>query len=168
MHHEIVAEPLTEEGFRPFGAIVTAPGGGGRAVNAGTATRHDLAGHFAHRTRAALPTLAIYRCRPQPMPVLVPLLERHPLSSQTFLPLGLARWLVVVAPTDPGGGPLVAGARAFLAEGGQGVSYAPGTWHSPLVALKREGAFAMLMWEAGGGADCEEARLAVPLRVTEG
>ncbi|MEK0083102.1 ureidoglycolate lyase [Benzoatithermus flavus] len=165
MHHEIMAEPLACEAFRPFGQVVAAPDDRGRPVNAGMAVRHDLPGHLRHRTGAALPSLAIYRCRPQPLPVAVPLLERHPLTSQTFLPLGAARWLVIVAPAGPDGSPVPTAARAFLAEAGQGISYAPGTWHSPLVALDRAGDFAMLMWETGGSRDCEELRLAVPLLV---
>jgi ureidoglycolate lyase len=165
MHLEIVAEPLTEAGFRSFGRVIGAPDGPGRPVNAGTASRHDLEAVFAHATTAPLPTLAVYRCRRQGLPATVPLLERHPLSSQAFLPLGPARWLVVVAPSTADGVPLPEAARAFLPLAGQGIVYAPGTWHSPLVALDRDADFAMLMWEAGGPADTEELRLARPLRV---
>ena len=164
---QLVAAPLAAEAFLPFGRVVEPGSGAGHEVNAGTALRFDLAGHFAHRTASALPTLAVYRCQPQRLPAQVTLLERHPLSSQTFVPIATTRWLVVLAPAAAADhGPAPAGARAFLAGGGQGVSYAPGTWHSPLIALDRPTDFAMLMWEAGARQDSEVRSLSVPLRVS--
>ncbi|KAI1355230.1 ureidoglycolate hydrolase [Xylaria sp. FL0043] len=86
----------------------------------------------------------------------VAVLERHPFTSQTFIPLTAdmtRRYLVIVAPTLgssgdnstlpapegtglPGRGlPDLRRLRAFVATGEQGVTYAAGTWHAPMVAL---------------------------------
>ncbi|KAI0407618.1 ureidoglycolate hydrolase [Xylaria palmicola] len=90
----------------------------------------------------------------------VKVLERHPFTSQTFIPLtadATKRYLVVVAPTlapstrdeglpvprDGGAGaglpgrglPDVRRLRAFVATGEQAVTYAAGTWHAPMIAL---------------------------------
>ncbi|KAI1362701.1 ureidoglycolate hydrolase [Xylaria arbuscula] len=87
----------------------------------------------------------------------VKVLERHPFTSQTFIPLTAdtaKRYLVIVAPTldateedgdlpAPEGGaglpgrglPDVRGLRAFVASGEQAVTYGAGTWHAPMVAL---------------------------------
>ncbi|KAI0434334.1 ureidoglycolate hydrolase [Xylaria sp. FL1042] len=86
----------------------------------------------------------------------VVILERHPFTSQTFIPLTAdttKRYLVIVAPTLgstgddsslpapegaglPGRGlPDVRALRAFVATGEQAVTYAAGTWHAPMVAL---------------------------------
>ena len=47
-------------------------------------------------------------------------------------------------------------ARAFVGRRGEGVIYAPGVWHLPMVALGEPADFAMLMWETGDpAADCE-------------
>ena len=119
----------------------------------------------SHATGVMLPTMAIYRCRPQPSPVLVPLLERHPLSSQTFLALQVARWLVVVAPAGPDGSPDPAAVLAFVAGSSHGITYAAGVWHSPLIAVDQPAELAMLMWETGGSADCEFFSLQHPVRV---
>jgi hypothetical protein len=113
---DLIAEPLTAAAFAPFGRMVAAGPEPTRSVNVGTADRLDQHGHFAHRTDTGLPTLAIYRCRPQPVPVAVPLLERHPLTTQTFLPLRVARWLFVVAPARSDGLPAPLSARACAAE----------------------------------------------------
>ncbi|MDF1586688.1 ureidoglycolate lyase [Marinimicrococcus flavescens] len=159
------ARPLASEAFAPFGAVIEAGPAPGLPVNAGTARRLDQQARFGHATGSALPALAIYRCSAQPPPLFVPLVERHPFSSQSFLPMGPQRYLVVVLPALPGGAPDPAGARAFLPSGRQGVTYLAGTWHSPMIALDQESDFAMLMWEQGGGRDTETFDLATPLRV---
>lgn len=167
------ARPLEAKAFAPFGAVIEAGDAPGLTVNAGTARRIDQQPRFGHATGSALPVLAVYRCAPQALPVRVDLVERHPHSSQTFLPLGLptalpmgaGRYLVVVLPALPDGGPDPAGALAFLASGCQGVTYAAGTWHSPMIALGEESDFAMLMWETGSG-DTVTATLPRPLAVT--
>ena len=70
----------------------------------------------------------------------------------------VARYLVCVAPTLPDGGPDLSGLRAFLCGPGQGVAYAPGTWHHPMVALDAPGEFTMLAWEDGTALDCDKSR----------
>lgn len=162
---QLVTQPLTSTAFRPFGHLVGGGRDGGTTVNAGTAERYDLPGQLINATATAVPTLAVYRCRPQSLPATIPLLERHPLSSQSFLPLSGGRWLIVVAPTGTAGGPDLDGARAFLAARGQGITYAPGVWHSPLIVLDEPADLAMLMWEVSGPADCEVATLPYPLHV---
>ncbi|XDG04344.1 hypothetical protein ABKA04_003959 [Annulohypoxylon sp. FPYF3050] len=86
----------------------------------------------------------------------VKILERHPFTTQTFVPLGASvetRYLVIVAPSRapdnpdknfpvprgdrlPGSGlPDLKGLRAFVATGAQAVTYGAGTWHAPMAAL---------------------------------
>ncbi|KAK0707598.1 ureidoglycolate hydrolase [Lasiosphaeris hirsuta] len=91
----------------------------------------------------------------------VAVLERHPYTTQTFIPLSAdpaSRYLVIVAPSLapadadevfsvpaaasahprplPGRGlPDVRRLRAFIASGRQAVTYGAGTWHAPMVAL---------------------------------
>ncbi|MCJ1359703.1 MAG: Ureidoglycolate lyase [Icmadophila ericetorum] len=73
-------------------------------------------------------------------------LERHPYTTQTFIPLGLDRdsssvaYLVVVAPTILGpskeaGLPDFSSVQAFLGRGSQAVTYGVGTWHAPMIVI---------------------------------
>jgi len=90
----------------------------------------------------------------------VEILERHPYTSQTFIPLGLApseaaasRYLVIVAPSLPPSPadeqlpvpdmpglpgrnlPELSKIKAFVVKGSQAVTYGAGTWHAPMVVL---------------------------------
>lgn len=113
----------------------------------------------------------------------VGILERHPFTPQTFVPVGLDAadaeccFLVVVAPTlplagrdgpqqqqqQPGGSgpPDVVRLRAFLARGSQAVTYAAGTWHAPMLVLGTRGVDFVVVQFANGVADedCQEMLL---------
>ena len=43
---------------------------------------------------------------------------------------------------------------AFVAEGPQGISYAPGVWHHPMLTLDSETDFVVFVHEDGAAEDC--------------
>ena len=124
--------PLTAAAFAPFGDVIELAGAQSIAINAGTTTRfHDLA-TVDVLSEGGRPLVNLFRAQPRAEPVQLSLMERHPLGSQAFLPLGEAPYLVVVA-EDDGGRPGTL--QAFITTGWQGVNYARGVWHHPLLAL---------------------------------
>jgi ureidoglycolate lyase len=114
----------------------------------------------------------------------VEILERHPFTTQTFIPLTAdqaASFLVIVAPSLPpsradealpvpkaGVGTSLPGRglpdlrrlQAFTATAGQAVTYGAGTWHAPMVALGAPGTaidFVVIQSANGVGIeDCQE------------
>ena len=145
--HRIKAEPLSAEAFAPFGEVLTLP------TQAGRTYYNAALGNLRHE---AGPSLSLSLREPSdPLPLRVVSLERHQYSSQTFVPIDVAQYLVVVAPHLPQGGPDVSRARAFLARGDQGVTYRPDTWHHGLTVFGRPAQFAVFMWATGGQGDEE-------------
>ncbi len=148
--------PLTPEAYAPYGDVVMAapPGALGKPANQGTARRFD---HLAQLDdlrpgRAAL-NVSVFRCQPRPAgPFTVALLEKHPASTQLFVPMNARRYLALVA--LGGDRPDLATLAAFVAAGTQGVSYHPGVWHHPMIALDAEIDFACFAWEDGSEGDC--------------
>jgi ureidoglycolate lyase len=162
----VQAVPLSAEGFLPFGRVISAGLTAGSSANQGTAVRFDHCTPLETTRPGAKPNLAVFRSVAKALPFEVVLLERHPCSTQVFIPMVVSRYLVCVAPTGPDGAPLVAELKAFLCGPGQGVAYAAGTWHHPMVALDSPGDFSMLAWEDGTPLDCEVRQLGTTLRVT--
>jgi ureidoglycolate lyase len=149
-------EPLSADAFAPYGDLIEArPGVPHFDITAGDAVRyHDLAG-IDVASAGGRPVLSIFRARAHALPLRLSLLERHVLGSQTFMPLGPHPYLVVVAFAGPP--PLPAQLRCFLAAPGQGVNYARGTWHHPLLALHAHSDFLVLdRGDPQATADCEE------------
>ena len=144
---QIEAQPLTPEAFAPFGEVVPLPEVPGRTYH------EDALGNLRPAARQSL-SVSLRPETPE-RPLRAELLERHEFSSQTFVPIDVARWLVVVAPHAAGGGPDRDGVRAFVATNRQGVTYRPNTWHHGLTTLDRPGRFAIFMWRDGGPGDEE-------------
>lgn len=162
---ELQVRPLTPEAFAPFGQVVCAGLQAGSSANQGTAVRFDFCAELQSTRPGSRPNLAVFRSVARRLPHDVALLERHPCSTQVFIPMVISRYLVCVAPTLPDGGPDVDGLCAFTCAPGQGVAYALGTWHHPMVALDASGDFAMLAWEDGTPLDCEVRTLTQTVRV---
>jgi ureidoglycolate lyase len=154
MHH-VTAEPITAEAFAPFGDLLETPGEGRRL---------DFAAALGNERATARTNLAVVQALPQPLPLTVALMERHPHSSQAFMPLDIDRFLIAVCP-DGGGVPDLSGLRAFIASRTQGINYHAGTWHHPMTALGRPATFAMLIWEDGSDGDCTFHHLAATDRL---
>lgn len=150
-------EPLTAEAFAPFGEVIAAVDTACRfTINGGNTERyHDLARIAPGEDGRAI--VSIFRGQPRALPFVVQMLERHPLGSQAFMPLGGRDYLVVVAP--PGPPPALDAVRVFLARGDQGVNYATGTWHHPLLALAEVSDF-LVIDRSGPGDNCDEIELA--------
>jgi ureidoglycolate lyase len=155
---ELIAGPLTAEAFAPFGDVVEAPATQGRAY---------FESSLDNLRSSAQPRLWMLTKLPVPgLPIEIKSLERHEFSSQSFVPIDIGRWLIVVAPHAPQGGPDVARAQAFIANARQGVGYRPNTWHSGLHVLDKPARLTVLMWLDGTAGD-EEVVPVDPFSVRE-
>ncbi|SAK82963.1 ureidoglycolate hydrolase [Caballeronia pedi] len=152
----LTLEPLTREAFVPFGDVIELEGARHFPINAGTTERfHDLANVEVGFENGGRPLINVFRGQPRPQPVVISMMERHPLGSQAFVPLADVRYLVVVAPAGEFDS---AKLRAFYAHGWQGVNYARGVWHHPLIVLDKAGDFIVV--DRGGDApNCDEIDL---------
>lgn len=158
-------EPLTREAFAPFGEIIDPVGAESFAINGGRTERfHALATvELLGDGDAAEAILSIFRGQPL-APLVIDLMERHPLGSQAFVPMNGRPFFAVVAPPgdfDP------AAIRAFLVRGDQGVSYFAGTWHAPLLPLLANSDY-LVVDRSGEGHNCDEVTLQPALTLVDG
>ena len=163
------ALPLTAGAFAPYGAVLSADRDdvSARGANQGTAARRDFIAELVNLRPHARLNLASFRCAPRDLSRFrVALLERHPHSSQVFVPMNASRYLVVVA--LGGERPDPSTLRVFKALGTQGISYAPGVWHHPMIALDAPTDFTCLVWEDGSAEDCVEHPLEAPFALSVG
>lgn len=148
----LVREPLTREAFAAFGQVLQAEGSDHFPINGGMTDRfHALSTAEVGGEGKAI--LSIFRSRRWADAIRIEMLERHPLGSQAFMPLSPHDWLIVVAET-----PDAAALRCFQAGGNQGVQYAPGVWHHPLLVLEPAQDF-LIVDRDGPGDNLEEIAL---------
>lgn len=173
----IITRPLTQKDFALFGEVIENPLAPDvnsipstlpcspipfKPANQDTALKASPISSFQNEysktpTKSpGKPVMSMFACFPRTLdrdlagnPVFrVRILERHPFTTQTFIPMGLApgdpstRYLVIVAPTleskqtaQQMGPPDLQNVRAFIANGRQAVTYGVGTWHAPMVVI---------------------------------
>ena len=151
---ELTPEPLTAEAFAPFGSVIEASDEAVKLdINQGHAVRYDALAEVDVADGGGAPVISLFRARPL-ADLVLKAFERHPLGSQTFVPLSGKPYFVAVAPAgdfDP------AMIRLFRAAGNQGVHYRKGVWHHFLLVLD-EGDF-LVVDRAGQGENCDEIAL---------
>jgi ureidoglycolate lyase len=148
--------PLTAEAFAAYGQVLEMPAQAGR---------QDFAARLVNGRGSAQQNFALIRIEPAPRPLSIHTIERHPASSQTFVPLDGGRYLVVVMRQGLDGGPDPARAKAFVATEHQAINYDAGIWHVGITALERPTSFCMVIFEDGSPDDCHFLQLERPFIV---
>lgn len=153
----ITAEPISAEAFAPFGDVLKAPTDLGRTFfDAGLTNTRPTAqcslsvSHIAAKSEFPLTAIEM---------------ERHEFSSQSFIPIDVSRYLIVVAPSLATGRPDTRLAQAFIVPGDVGITYHVNVWHHPISVLDRPGRFAVLMWKDDSNQDEEFVQLEHPFEI---
>jgi ureidoglycolate lyase len=155
-HPHIIPQTLTSENFAPFGNVIEVNDNAKNfTINDGFTQRyHDLAPiDVAEQNGRVL--VNIFRSSPLEQPIGIKMMERHPLSSQAFIPMTQQPYLVVVAPKGDFDSSKI---TVFLASGGQGVNYHKGTWHHYCLALHQISDF-IVVDRGGKGENCDVVKL---------
>jgi ureidoglycolate lyase len=160
----LVPRPLTSERFAPFGDVIESVVDRTAAMNAERFERFDdlCKLDMADDGRVAV---SIARCRvATALPYRLDMVERHPLGSQAFVPLGPSRMIVVVAPPEES--VEASDLCAFVTNGRQGINYRLGTWHMPLIAFETGQEF-LIIDRAADQPNCDMHSLDEPVMLVE-
>ena len=158
-HITLTAQALTAKGFAAYGDVIEADPTSEKhfSINGGLIERFNDLAHVDVTTESGRPLINLAICNhATQFPYQVPLLERHPLGSQAFIPMDDTPMIVVVAPA--GDTIVPEKIEAFITNGEQGINYHKGVWHMPMSPLKA--GIKMLMIDRGGpGHNCDERAL---------
>ena len=181
--------PLTPTNFAAYGQVIESAKSSSSSANQGTASRFNHLASLQNGRPGVTSNVCLFRSAKRPLEkggkssgkssggtsrvkddgsgnFRVRLLERHPYSSQMFVPINCCkRWLIVVALSqkeakgvdvrqEGKAGPDLSTVRAFLARDDQGINFAAGVWHHPLIALESTTDFACVVFENGTEDDC--------------
>lgn len=160
MSRSLKVEPLTREGFAPFGDVIDVRGAESFAINEGRTERFHALARVDVQGPDAQAIVSVFRGQPLE-PLVVTVMERHPLGSQAFVPLNGCPFLAVVAPPGEFSESAV---RAFLVRPDQGVNYHAGTWHAPLLPLAADADY-LVVDRDGPGDNCDLVSLQEPVRL---
>ncbi len=150
----LAPKPLTVEDFAPFGDVIEASDNAHQfLINEDKTIRfHRLATVEADGGKAII---NIFRSSPIELPFTIRMMERHPIGSQAFFPLGQKPCLIMVAPPgefDP------TQVEVFIAQPGQGFNFRKGVWHHYCTTLEEPSDF-LVVDRGGEGHNLDEVML---------
>jgi ureidoglycolate lyase len=143
----IALVPLTRDAFAPFGEVIEAAGTASHPINGGMCDRHHAIATAQALGDGARTILSIGHGRPYALPLTLTMLERHPLSSQAWIPLHDRPFAFLTAPR-------------------QGVNYRANVWHAPVTPLDAPGDF-LIVDRDGPGLNLEEHFFDAPWRIVK-
>jgi ureidoglycolate lyase len=151
--------PLNHTNFERFGDFLTLEDANHFKINGGSTDRFHALSQVDTSTQDGKTIISMFRGQAFNLPFVLKVMERHPLGSQTFIPLNPSlgqRYLIVVAPAEcVSEEDITNNLSAFIAQGFEGVTYKKGVWHHPLISLDQINDF-IVVDRSGPGNNCDE------------
>ena len=127
-------KPITKQNFKKFGDMISTEDIKPLEINNGFAKRYDGIAKLDTKKDNGESTISIFSALKRSFPMKIDMMEKHPLSSQAFVPMKETIFLSFVAP--PGDVPEINKIQSFIIPPKMGVNYNPGIWHFPLISTE--------------------------------
>ena len=157
--------PLTAKGFAPFGDVIDSSGEDFITINDGYARKYADLAMIDTQEGGGKTAVHIFVAKKRQFPLKIHMLEKHPFFSQAFIPRDKQPFIVVVAPAHDT--PKTEQIKAFISNGEQGVNYARGVWHFPLISLEDDNQFIVVDRKHNGQSETLEQCVVVPFNEME-
>ena len=130
----IKPKEITRENFAAYGDLISSESVKPIDINAGYAKRFDNLAKINTSKDKGETIVSIFSALKRSFPMKIDMMEKHPLSSQAFVPMKETIFLSFVAP--PGDVPEINKIQSFIIPPKMGVNYNPGIWHFPLISTE--------------------------------
>jgi len=161
---DISPKALTKANFSRYGDVISVDDADEYfSINEGNTMRYHNLAKVDVADGNGQPIVNIFRSKPLGFPIAIKMMERHPLGSQAFIPMGKQPYLVVVAPAGKFD---AASIEVFIASAEQGVNYHKGTWHHFCLALNENSDF-LVIDRGGDGDNCDVQSLDGSIKIIE-
>ena len=125
---------ITRSNFATYGDLISSDDVKPMDINAGFAKRFDNLANINTSKDEGKTIVSIFSALKRTFPMKIDMMEKHPLSSQAFIPMKETIFLSFVAP--PGESPDVNKIQSFIIPPKTGINYKPGIWHFPLISTE--------------------------------
>ncbi len=137
----LVAQPISEKKFAPFGEIITIENKPHTLINNGYTKKYANLTNIDSSFLNGRTGVHLFIGFKRPSPIYIDMLEKHPFS-QAFIPKSAHPFIVVVAQGDTE--PDIESITSFTTNGKQGINFHRNTWHYPLISSLDDEAFIVI------------------------
>ena len=136
--NNIPIEKLDSNVFSRFGNIIEKKNASElRSINQGTTTRYHNISELDLENKNGNSGISIFSGLPRDLPIEIKIMEKHPIASQSFLPIQDYDWLIIVSEEKNELQDLNT-LRCFHVNGDTGITYNKNIWHHPLLVKKKQ------------------------------
>ncbi len=136
--NKLIVENISKNNFKFFGDIIIKENTCDKiSINQETTIRHNAVSKLNLNANNGTSAISIFSAIPRKKPIIIKILEKHPLATQTFLPVQNFNWLVVVA-EEKNNLPNLKTLRCFKINSETGITYKTNIWHHPLLVLAKQ------------------------------
>ena len=125
---------VTKTNFATFGDLISSEDVKPMDINAGYAKRFDNLANINTSKDDGKTIVSVFSALKRTFPMKIDMMEKHPLSSQAFIPMKETTFLSFVAP--PGESPEISKIQSFIIPPKTGINYKPDIWHFPLISTE--------------------------------
>ena len=125
---------INTSNFRMYGDLISTINVKPMDINAGYAKRFDNLADLNTSKDEGKTIVSIFSALKRTFPMTIDMMEKHPLSSQAFIPMKETTFLSFVAPQ--GEFPDINKIQSFIIPPKTGINYKPGIWHFPLISTE--------------------------------
>ena len=125
---------ISRTNFNTYGDLISTNDINPIDINEGYAKRFDNLVDLNTSKDEGKTIVSIFSSLKRTFPMLIDMMEKHPLGSQAFIPMQETTFLCFVAP--PGESPDINKIQSFIVPPKNGINYKPGIWHFPLISTE--------------------------------
>ena len=133
---EKIIKPIkvSRSNFDTYGDLISTNDINPMDINTGYAKRFDNLANIDTSYDGGKTIVSIFSALQRTFPMKIDMMEKHPLSSQAFIPMKETTFLSFVAP--PGKFPEINKVQSFIIPPKIGINYKLGIWHFPLISTE--------------------------------
>ena len=125
---------ISRSNFSSYGDLISTDDINPMNINEGYAKRFDNLANLDTSKDSGKTIVSIFSALKRTFPMKIHMMEKHPLSTQAFIPMKETTFLAFVAPS--GESPEIDKIQSFIIPPKMGINYKPGIWHFPLISTE--------------------------------
>ena len=125
---------ISRSNFSSYGDLISTDDISPININEGYAKRFDNLANLDTSKDSGKTIVSIFSALKRTFPMKIHMMEKHPLSTQAFIPMKETTFLAFVAPS--GESPEIDKIQSFIIPPKMGINYKPGIWHFPLISTE--------------------------------
>ena len=125
---------ISRSNFSSYGDLISTDDINPMNINEGYAKRFDNLANLDTSKDSGKTIVSIFSALKRTFPMKIHMMEKHPLSTQAFIPMKETTFLAFVAPS--GESPKIDKIQSFIISPKMGINYKPGIWHFPLISTE--------------------------------